>query len=75
MSVKLSDIVGTLPNEAMVFMVLSSISPGNSIESKYGTITRVTDEEFNISINDAVSMKQDLVDEGDPDAGLRKIFK
>lgn len=74
MAVKLSDIVDSLPKEALVFMVLNSVSPGESISSKYGNITRVSDTEYKIEILDQIGIQQDVIDDGDPDAGLRKVF-
>lgn len=55
-------------------MVLNSVSPGESISSKYGNIIRVSDTEYRVEIKDQIGIQQDVMDDGDPDAGLRKVF-
>lgn len=75
MSIDLSEVIGDIEKENLVFVVLSGLSIGESLTSRYGDISRLSETRFEIAINKDLTLDrvQDF-DDGDPDRSLRGIF-
>lgn len=74
MSKDLSDILDNIEKENLLFVVLSGISIGGSVSSRYGDISRLSETRFEIAINKDLTLERDDSDDGDPDRSLRSIF-
>lgn len=53
--IKLCDIVGDLTIENQIMFSLASLSVGEEMSSKYGSVKRITDTEFQIKFNNVTA--------------------